>query len=117
MMVADNGPRSHHPADIRKPPEPVVRLMVESQVDFFRHLSQTSGMRVYRAFGFPGRARSVKNESFVFGIERKAFTLHRLAANNVIPPEVSSFRPRHWPSFVTPHDHFFDGADFLLQWK
>src|SRR5436190_18620613 len=70
VMVADDGPRPHHPADVGEPEEAIARLVIESQINFLAHLRKAAGMGVDRALRFARSAGGIEDECLAFGIHR-----------------------------------------------
>ena len=108
IVIADNLPRAHHPADVGDPPEAVVRLVVERQVDFLGRLRQGSGVGMHRALRPAGGSGGVEQERGRFGIHRQGGALLRLAGDEVVPPHVAARGPGDFPAPVAPDHHFLD---------
>src|SRR3954471_3273289 len=93
IMVPDDRPRAHHPADVRKPEESVVGLVIKGQVDLFTHLREATSVCMNRALWPSGSSRCVQNERQGLRIECFGLKLCGLTFHKLVPPKIALRTP------------------------
>ncbi len=68
---ADDLPRSHDPADVGEPEQPLARAQVGLERDLFGDLHEEAAVHVHRALGPAGRAARVRDEQRVLAVDRR----------------------------------------------
>ena len=94
---ARDEPRTHHPADIRRPEDHVALLKVEAVREILRGFYWKPAVHVLRALRFAGRARGVDDHEWVLG-GGVGDVEHRPGMRDVRPGNVAAAlgkRPAH----------------------
>ena len=66
---ADDLPRSHDPADVGEPEQPLARAQVGLERDLFGDLHEEAAVHVHRALGPAGRAARVRDEQRMLAVD------------------------------------------------